>query len=91
MFDKDCPTVQVPYFWAGIKAYDLVSGSECLKSSYFLNKERALELFPMLKKNELCGAIVYYDGRFQNIFNTFFYQIILIIIYLPTEKVYFQY
>ncbi|XP_023349021.1 glycerol-3-phosphate dehydrogenase, mitochondrial isoform X1 [Eurytemora carolleeae] len=53
---------QVPYFWAGIKAYDLVSGSECLKSSYFLNKERALELFPMLKKNELCGAIVYYDG-----------------------------
>ena len=29
---------QVPYFWAGIKAYDLVSGSECLKSSYFLNK-----------------------------------------------------
>jgi len=53
---------QVPYFWAGIKAYDFVSGSECLKSSYFLNKERALELFPMLKKNELCGAIVYYDG-----------------------------
>lgn len=53
---------QIPYFWAGIKAYDLVSGSECLKSSYFLNKERALELFPMLKKNSLCGALVYYDG-----------------------------
>jgi len=53
---------QVPYFWAGIKAYDLVSGSECLKSSYFLNKERALELFPMLKRDKLCGAIVYYDG-----------------------------
>jgi len=53
---------QLPYFWAGIKAYDLVSGGDCLKSSYILSKARALELFPMLKKNELKGAIVYYDG-----------------------------
>ena len=53
---------QLPYFWAGIKAYDLVSGTECLESSYLLTKSRALEQFPMLKKKELCGAIVYYDG-----------------------------
>jgi len=53
---------QLPYFWAGIKAYDFVSGGDCLKSSYILSKSRALELFPMLKKNELKGAIVYYDG-----------------------------
>ncbi len=53
----------MPYFWAGIKAYDLVSGDECLKSSYYLNKERALELFPMLKSDKLKGAIVYYDGE----------------------------
>jgi hypothetical protein len=32
--------VQIPYFWAGIKAYDLVSGVDCLKSSYFINKGR---------------------------------------------------
>lgn len=53
---------QIPYFWAGIKVYDIVSGDECLKSSYYLNKERALELFPMLKSDKLKGAIVYYDG-----------------------------
>jgi len=53
---------QIPYFYAGIKAYDIVSGSECLKSSYFINKERALEQFPMLKGDKLRGAIVYYDG-----------------------------
>ncbi|XP_059090144.1 glycerol-3-phosphate dehydrogenase, mitochondrial-like isoform X2 [Tigriopus californicus] len=53
---------QVPYFWAGIKAYDLVSGDECLKPSYYLSKQRALELFPMLKRDKLKGAIVYYDG-----------------------------
>ena len=49
----------------GIKAYDFVSGSECLKSSYYLSKERALELFPMLQRNKLKGAIVYYDGKIQ--------------------------
>lgn len=53
---------QVPYFWFGIKAYDFVSGSQCLKSSFLLSKERALELFPMLKRDKLKGAIVYYDG-----------------------------
>lgn len=54
---------QVPYFWAGIKAYDLVAGSQTLKSSYLLSKSKALELFPMLKENKLKGAIVYYDGQ----------------------------
>ena len=43
--------------------YDLVAGSKCLKSSYVLSKEKAIELFPMLRKDKLCGAIVYYDGQ----------------------------
>lgn len=54
---------QVPYFWAGIKCYDLVAGSENLKSSYLLSKASALELFPMLKSQSLKAAIVYYDGQ----------------------------
>ncbi|XP_042613837.1 glycerol-3-phosphate dehydrogenase, mitochondrial-like isoform X1 [Cyprinus carpio] len=54
---------QLPYYWAGIKMYDLVAGSQCLKSSYILSKSKALELFPMLKKDKLVGAIVYYDGQ----------------------------
>ncbi|KAK6165529.1 hypothetical protein SNE40_022443 [Patella caerulea] len=54
---------QVPYFWAGIKMYDLVAGRENLKPSYYLSKEKALELFPMLKKDKLVGALVYYDGQ----------------------------
>lgn len=43
--------------------YDLVAGIQCLKSSYVLSKTKALELFPMLKKDKLVGAIVYYDGK----------------------------
>uniref|UniRef100_A0A8U8CAD2 Glycerol-3-phosphate dehydrogenase n=1 Tax=Geospiza parvula TaxID=87175 RepID=A0A8U8CAD2_GEOPR len=54
---------QLPYYWIGIKLYDLVAGSQCLKSSYVLTKSRALELFPMLRRDKLVGAIVYYDGQ----------------------------
>ncbi|XP_072118063.1 glycerol-3-phosphate dehydrogenase, mitochondrial isoform X1 [Mobula birostris] len=53
----------LPYYWAGIKMYDFVAGSQCLTSSYILTKSRALELFPMLKKEKLLGAVVYYDGQ----------------------------
>jgi len=54
---------QIPYYWFGIKMYDIVAGTKTLKSSYFLSKKNALELFPMLQGDKLCGAIVYYDGE----------------------------
>lgn len=34
-----------------------------MKSSYYLSREDALELFPMLRGDKLKGAIVYYDGQ----------------------------
>lgn len=54
---------QLPYYYVGIKCYDLVAGRELLKSSYVLSKSKALELFPMLKRDKLVGALVYYDGQ----------------------------
>lgn len=54
---------QAPYFWAGTKFYDFLAGSEGIESSYFLNRSKALEAFPMLKKENLFGALVYYDGQ----------------------------
>jgi len=57
-----CRWWQLPYFYIGIKCYDLVSGRQLLKQSYILSKSKALELFPMLKKDKLVGALVYYDG-----------------------------
>lgn len=53
---------QAPYFWAGTKFYDFLAGSEGIESSYFLTRSRALDAFPMLKKDNLVGALVYYDG-----------------------------
>ncbi|KAI6660919.1 Glycerol-3-phosphate dehydrogenase, mitochondrial-like [Oopsacas minuta] len=54
---------QIPYFWAGIKCYDMVAGKEVLQKSYFVSRSKALEMFPMLNKQKLRGAIIYYDGQ----------------------------
>jgi len=54
---------QAPYFWAGTKFYDFLAGSEGIESSYFLPRSKALDAFPMLRKDNLIGALVYYDGQ----------------------------
>lgn len=48
------------YYWLGTKYYDLLAGAENIESSYFLTRSKALDAFPMLKKNGLVGALVYY-------------------------------
>ena len=55
--------------------YDLVSGRQLLRSSYVVGKKKALELFPMLKKEKLCGAIIYYDGKFLIFIASFFFTL----------------
>ena len=42
--------------------YDLLAGKENMESSYLMSKGKALETFPMLKRDGLVGALVYYDG-----------------------------
>ncbi|WYZ37020.1 hypothetical protein EsH8_II_000526 [Colletotrichum jinshuiense] len=54
---------QAPYFWAGTKAYDILAGSQGLESSYYVSKNKALESFPMLRSDNMVGALVYYDGQ----------------------------
>jgi glycerol-3-phosphate dehydrogenase len=54
---------KAPYFWAGTKAYDLLAGSQGLESSYFMPKSKALEAFPLLRRDNLVGALIYYDGQ----------------------------
>ncbi|KAJ4310488.1 mitochondrial glycerol-3-phosphate dehydrogenase [Fusarium piperis] len=54
---------EAPYFWAGTKAYDLLAGSQGLESSYYLTKSKALAAFPLLRRDNMVGALVYYDGQ----------------------------
>lgn len=53
----------IPYYWAGVKMYDLVAGkSGLLSSSYFMGRKETQEKFPLLKQDNLSGGIVYFDG-----------------------------
>ncbi|ODA80708.1 hypothetical protein RJ55_03667 [Drechmeria coniospora] len=54
---------QAPYLWLGCKTYDLLAGSEGLESSYLMSRAKALESFPLLRRDNLVGALVYYDGQ----------------------------
>lgn len=58
---------QAPYFWAGTKFYDLLAGSEGIESSYFLTRSRAMDAFPMLRRDNLWGALVYYGKTYLHI------------------------
>ena len=54
---------QAPYMWVGTKAYDMLAGSQGLESSYFVTRSKALAQFPLLRRDNLVGALVYYDGQ----------------------------
>jgi glycerol-3-phosphate dehydrogenase len=54
------------YYLMGLKLYDMISGTETLGQSRFISQKKALELFPLLKKDNLKGAVLYYDGQFDD-------------------------
>ena len=63
---------EVPYYWAGMKAYDAVAGLGSLTPSRFRNAADSLAAFPTLARRrsddgaELKGTIVYSDGQFDD-------------------------
>ncbi len=58
--------LQIPYMMIGLKLYDTLAGRANLKSSRFVGRDEALRRFPMLKKEGLRGAVLYYDGQFDD-------------------------
>ena len=57
---------QIPYMMIGLKLYDTLAGRANLKSSRFVGRNKALRRFPMLQKEGLRGAVLYYDGQFDD-------------------------
>ena len=41
-----------------------------MESAYWMGKGKALEAFPMLKKDGLVGGVVYYDGELERLSRT---------------------
>ena len=69
---------EVPYYWAGMKAYDLVAGLGGLTASRFATASQSTRSFPTLAREfgaasgdpepsrKLLGTIVYEDGQFDD-------------------------
>lgn len=45
----------MPYFWAGLKAYDLVAGTSALTWSHFVRAAESRELLPTLQDRRAEG------------------------------------
>ncbi len=57
---------EVPYYLTGLKLYDWIAGRSGLEPSHFVGEEELIKKFPMLKREGLRGAVVYYDGQFND-------------------------
>lgn len=61
---------EIPYYWSGLKLYDLVAGRQLLHLSRFYSAKQSKALFPTLSQNDhgrsLKGTVVYYDGQFDD-------------------------
>jgi glycerol-3-phosphate dehydrogenase len=62
---------EVPYYWAGMKAYDTLAGNQGLTWSRFMSTFESVRQFPTLRtenvhEGTLKGSIVYYDGQFND-------------------------
>jgi len=57
---------EVPYMFAGLTLYDLVSGKKGLGRSSIVSKSKMLKTFPNIKKEGLVAGIKYYDGSFND-------------------------
>ncbi|KIY96540.1 glycerol-3-phosphate dehydrogenase [Monoraphidium neglectum] len=62
---------EVPFYWAGLKMYDLVAGMRNLAWSKYLSPSESVRLLPTLadpnpNARSLKGAIQYFDGQFDD-------------------------
>ncbi len=54
------------FYGTGLKIYNLLSGKYGFGKSRILSKKQTLEKLPNIKKENLTGGIIYYDGQFDD-------------------------
>ena len=57
---------EVPYVYAGLFLYDLITGKASLGRSKLLSRSKALSLNPAINDKGLKAAVSYYDGAFND-------------------------
>ncbi len=58
--------VEAGYYLIGLKLYDFLAGDASIGHSQFLSRKKALARFPYLKAAGLKGAVMYFDGQFDD-------------------------
>jgi glycerol-3-phosphate dehydrogenase len=56
----------LPYYFLGLKLYDLLAGSEGIGRSRLLRRKELLALAPSLRRDGVKGGVLYYDGQFND-------------------------
>jgi glycerol-3-phosphate dehydrogenase len=54
------------FYGAGLKTYNILSGKYGFGKSEILSVEETVKLLPNVKKDELSGGILYFDGQFDD-------------------------
>lgn len=54
------------YYAIGLRMYDLLSGSWSLGKTKVLNRDETIEWLPSVRRDQLSGGILYYDGQFDD-------------------------
>jgi len=57
---------EIPYIYAGLALYDIISGKRRLGKSTIVGKSEILKIFPSVKKEGLKGGVRYFDGAFND-------------------------
>jgi glycerol-3-phosphate dehydrogenase len=57
---------EAPYYFAGLKAYDVLAGSASLGASRYLGRFETVRRLPNLRGTGLHGGILYFDGLFDD-------------------------
>lgn len=66
-FVVPCYSIWDKFFYgAGLKVYDFLSGKFSFGKSRILSKKETLERLPNLKRENLRGGVVYFDGQFDD-------------------------
>jgi glycerol-3-phosphate dehydrogenase len=55
-----------PFYWVGLKLYDLLAGKLSLGRSEYVKKDAVLDRIPVLIKEGLRNGICYHDGQFDD-------------------------
>lgn len=57
---------EVPYYYAGLKIYDLLAGKARLQPAQYIDARGTLERFPSINSRGLKGSVAYQDGQFDD-------------------------